>query len=600
VSAVAEGVATRAPRSANPIGRLFASLRPIQRLLRPYRRLLVGGVMMNLGVALATLGASFTGAYLVGRALTGASSSELVPLVWLVVALVIPIAVFGWLEEVLIHVLSFRMLDDLRRELFDRFRELAPAYFLQRRSGDVTVAAMSDVELIEVYTSHLLPPFIVALVVPVLALVGLFLMHWALGLVVLPCVLLVASVPSWLLRRAQAQGEAMRRELGELGANVVDVVQGVREVATTGSGTRFLELIGKQHERLARVSVAHGRRSGLEQGATDALTAVAMILTLAVGAVLVTHGALSKQWYPAAIILAGGAFAPIVAVTGVAREMSQVSAASERINALLEAKPVVTDVVDRSPQGPFEPSIEFRDVRFRYGPDLPDVLHGVSFAVGVHETVALVGHSGAGKSTCTNLLLRLWDPTEGSVSVGGHDLRSFVQRDLRARIAVVPQDTYLFHTTVRENVRLGREDATDAELEEVARHAQALEFIEALPDGWDTLLGERGMTLSAGQRQRIAIARALLKDAPILLMDEAVSNLDAGSEAEVHRALREATARRTTLLIAHRPSTIRLADRVLVMDAGRIVETGTFDELAAAGGTFARLLRTPSGLGAAS
>ena len=236
VSAVAEGVATRTPRGVGPIGRLLASLRPIRRLMAPYRRLLVGGVLMNLGVAVATLGAALTGAYLVGRALTGATSSDLVPLVWLVVALVIPIAVFGWLEEVLIHVLSFRMLDDLRRELFDRFRELAPAYFLQRRSGDVTVAAMSDVELIEVYTSHLLPPFIVALVVPVLALVGLFLMHWALGLVVLPCVLLVASVPSWLLRRAQAQGEAMRHELGELGANVVDVVQGVREVATTGSG----------------------------------------------------------------------------------------------------------------------------------------------------------------------------------------------------------------------------------------------------------------------------------------------------------------------------------------------------------------------------
>src|SRR5262249_26090036 len=185
-----------------------------------------------------------------------------------------------------------------------------------------------------------------------------------------------------------------------------------------------------QHERLAGVSVAHGRRAGLEQGATDALTAVAMIATLAVGSVLVTHGALPKQWFPAAIILAGGAFAPIVAGTRGAREMSQVSAASERINALLEAEPVVTDVVDRSPQGPLESSIEFLDVRFRYGPDLPDVLHGVSFTIAVHETVALVGHSGAGKSTCTNLLLRLWDPTEGSISVGGHDLRAFVQRDL--------------------------------------------------------------------------------------------------------------------------------------------------------------------------
>jgi ABC-type multidrug transport system fused ATPase/permease subunit len=301
----------------------------------------------------------------------------------------------------------------------------------------------------------------------------------------------------------------MRRELGELGANVVDVVQGVREVATTGSGTRFLELIGKQHERLARVSIAHGRRSGLEQGATDALTAVAMIGTLAVGAVLVTHGSLPKQWFPAAIILAGGAFAPIVAVTGVAREMSQVSAASERINALLEARPTVTDVVDRSPQGPVEPSIEFHDVRFRYGPDLPDVLHGVSFAVGVHETVALVGHSGAGKSTCASLLLRLWDPREGSVSVGGHDVRSFVQRDLRARIAVVPQDTYLFHTTVRENVRLGRDDATDAELEEAARRARDDLVGRAAPAHRDRPRAAEGCADPADGRGRLEPGRRL-------------------------------------------------------------------------------------------
>jgi ATP-binding cassette subfamily C protein CydC len=596
--AAVEGL-THAARRGGPgaIGRLLTSLRPIRRLLFPYRGLLIGGVVMNLLVELATLGAALTGAYLVGRALTGATATELIPFVWLVVGLVLPIALFGWLEVVLVHVLSYRLLNDLRCELFERFRELAPAYFLERRSGDVTRTAMSDVELIEVFTSHLVPPFIVALVVPFLALVALFLMHWALGLVVLPFVALVASVPSWLLRRAEEQGQAMRQELGELGANVVDVVQGVREVATTGSALRFLERIGQQHERLARVSVAHGRRSGLEQGATDALTALAMIATLAVAAVLVTHGAMPARWFPAAVILTGGSFAPIVAVTGVAREVSQVAAAADRITELLEARPAVTDVVQRSPAGPFVPRIEFRDVRFRYGPDLPDVLHDVSFVIAPHETVALVGHSGAGKSTCANLLLRLWDPADGTIAVGGHDLRSYVQRDLRAQIAVVPQDTYLFHTTVRENVRLGREGAGDRELEDAARVAQALDFIEALPDGWDTVLGERGLTLSAGQRQRIAIARALLKDAPILLMDEAVSNLDAGSEAALHRALGEASARRTTLLIAHRPSTIRLADRVLVMEAGRIVETGTFDELSAAGGTFARLLLTPSGLG---
>jgi len=204
--------------------------------------------------------------------------------------------------------------------------------------------------------------------------------------------------------------------------------------------------------------------------------------------------------------------------------------------------------------------------------------------------VALVGASGAGKSTCANLLARLWDVRDGSITVGGHDVRAFPQADLRNLMAVVPQDVYLFHTTIRENIRLGRPDAADQDVELAAELAQAGPFIRALPDGWDTVAGERGATLSGGQRQRIAIARALLRDAPILIMDEAVSNLDAEAERDLHAALRQVAAGRTTLLIAHRPSTISLADRVVVLEDGRVAETGSYVSLLAAGGTLARLL----------
>jgi ABC-type multidrug transport system fused ATPase/permease subunit len=572
------------------VRRLIHSLRPVASLLRPYRAWVLGGILLNLGVHLATLGAAVVGAALVGKALTGASASELTPLAWAVVAFVLPLGLFGWLEIVVVHVMSFRLLDDMRRVLFERFRLLAPAYFLRRRSGDVSRASMADVELLELFTSHMAPPLVVAVVVPAVAVVALGFLHPVLALVVLPFALAVASVPSWLLGRAQAEGDRLREELGELGANVVDVVQGTREVLAAGATGLVLDRVRRQHARILHTSIAHGRRSGLEQAATDALTALATIATLAATAALVLNGSIASDRFPVAIVLAAGAFAPLISVSSVFREVGQVSASADRIQELLAASPVVTDTVDEPPPGSLAPRVEFRDVHFGYGPDLPDVLRGVSFSIESGETVALVGLSGAGKSTCANLLLRLWDVRSGEVTLGGHDVRAFPQRDLRAHIAVVPQDVYLFNTTVRENVRLGRPEAPDEEVERAAALAQAAEFILAMPEGWDTILGERGATLSGGQRQRIAIARALLRNVPILVMDEAVSNLDAESEAVLHAALKEVAARRTTLLIAHRPSTIRIADRVVVLDAGRVIESGRYTNLMESGGALTTLM----------
>ena len=572
------------------VGRVVTSLQPVASLLKPYRWWVLAAVLVNAGVYLGTIAAAAAGAALVGRAIAGADSRQLQPLLWLIAAIVIPLGVLGWLDMVVTHVVSFRLLHDLRLVLYRRFRELAPAYLIERRSGDLARASLADVELIELFTSHIAPPIVAALIVPGLALIALGVINWVLALVVLPFVLAVASVPSWLLERARAQGEQLREELGEIGANVVDAVQGTREVLAAGAASVVLDRIRRQHQRILRASISHGRRSGLEHAATEALVGLAVVATLVTAAALVTSDSISKASFPVAIVIATGAFAPLISISATFREIGPVAAAADRIQALLAARPTVTDQVTAAPAASVTPRVVFDNVRFGYAGHLPDVLHGISFVIEPGETVALAGHSGAGKTTCTNLLLRLWDVRGGAITVGGHDIRAFPQHDLRQYMAVVPQEVYLFHATIRENIRLGRPGATDQEVEQAAEAAQAAAFISALPDGWDTIAGERAAMLSGGQRQRIAIARALLRDAPILVMDEAVSNLDAESEHALHAALQHIAANRTTLLIAHRPSTIRLADRIVVLEHGEVAETGTYGPLLVTGGTLARLL----------
>jgi thiol reductant ABC exporter CydC subunit len=556
----------------------------------------IGAALLNLGVYLTTLGAAVAGAALVGRVLAGATTSELTPLIWVVVVLAVPIGIMGWLEDVVTHVMSFRLMGELRKEMYERFRSLAPAYFLRRRSGDIARAAMADVELLEIFTSHMAPPLMVALVVPLAAIILLFMVHWAIGVVVTPLLLAAATVPSWLLRRAQAQGERIRSEHGAVGADVVDTVQGTRDILAAGAMETKLRSVSESHERILAASISHGWRSGIEQAATDGLAALAGIAAIGAAALLAVSGAVAPDRLPVVAILAGGAFLPIAALTGVMRDVGQVSSAARRVEEILAAEPLVRDVVSASPPEPIEPRIELASVRFRYGDSLPEVLHGVDLTVEPGETVALVGPSGAGKSTCANLVLRLWDVNDGRVSIGGHDVRAFTQRDLRRRMSVVPQDVFLFHASVLENIRLGLPGASLAQVEEAAELAQASEFIRALPEGWDTLVGERGTTLSGGQRQRIALARALLRDAPILILDEAVANLDAESEQAIHAALATAARRPTTLLIAHRPSTIRIADRVVVLLDGRVVESGTYQDLTAREGALSRLLATAQGV----
>jgi ATP-binding cassette subfamily C protein CydCD len=326
----------------------------------------------------------------------------------------------------------------------------------------------------------------------------------------------------------------------------------------------------------------------------EALTALGGLAVMTTGVWLVAQGRLPRPLLPLATLLALSSFSPVSELARTLKQLMETLAAARRVFEIHDEPVPVRDgpgVTAEKPSGlPEAPSIAFQRVGFSYGPGEPQALQDVSFTVGTGQTVALVGRSGAGKSTCANMLMRFWDPQSGAIRLGGHDLREYELDRLRGHIALVSQDTFLFNTTIRENLRMAREDASEADIETAAKLANASEFIEAMPDGYDTVVGERGMQLSGGQRQRISIARAMLKDAPVLVLDEATSHLDAVNEQQVREALRRLMKGRTTLVIAHRLSTVRDADRIVVLDAGLRVEEGTHRELLESGGLYARLV----------
>ncbi|WP_169806749.1 thiol reductant ABC exporter subunit CydC [Actinomadura macra] len=539
-------------------------------------------LVVTSGIAFSALliTTSVLGAWLVGAVLTGRTFGDEVPVVWTLAVCAVLTGVATWWQSYISHDWAFRILAGLRVRLYDGLERATPGRILGKRTGDLTASAMADVEKTEMFFAHTAGDYLGAVLVSLASLGVIAALDWRTALVALALMILVAVVPFTLAGRAAAQGRAMRRELGTLNAEALDGVQGLRELVTFGRGDWYLaRLVGRTRATAAH-GAAYARRSGLEQAATDLLLALGVILVPLTAAHQVRTGDLDPRWLPALIVLALASLRPIATVSATARTLGEVRAAAARVLAIIGYPAQVTDDAAEAPDI-VAADVRFEDVRFRYDGAGPDVLDGVDLHVRPGETVALVGRSGAGKTTCANLLLRFWDVASGRVLIGGHDVRDLPLSALRAAVTLVPQEVYLFNLSVRENIRLARPRASDAEVEAAARDAIAHDFIAALPQGYDTPCGERGAQLSGGQRQRIAIARALINNAPVIVLDEAVSSLDTENEKAVQEAVASARTGHTMITIAHRLSTIRAADRVILLDGGRAADTGTHDELLA-------------------
>jgi ATP-binding cassette subfamily C protein CydCD len=525
-------------------------------------------------------------AVLVAQAATG---GNLALWLWALALLVPATAVLRWLDSFISHDLAYRLLAELRIRLYALLDPLAPAYLVRRRSGDLVSALLGDVELIELFYAHTISPVFVAILVPGGVLIALGVLAPGLAIVLVPFLIAVALTPLLAARQSAQLGAALREVTGEVSAHAVDSVQGLRTIAAFDHGPGRAAEVAERSLQLGELKRQFLRWQAVQNAAIEALMGLGALAVMTAGARLVADGQLARTALPLATLLAAASFQPVLTIVTVAKELTQTLGAARRFFAVEDEPVPVRDGpgtdVPRKRAG-----VRFEDVTFAYGGDERAALRGVSFEVPAGQTVALVGRSGAGKTTCAHLLLRFWDPQQGRISIDGRDLRLLRLDDLRGTIALVAQDTYLFNTTLRENIRLGRPTASDAEVLEAARAANVDEFAQALPDGYDTTVGERGLQLSGGQRQRVSIARALLKDAPILVLDEATSHLDAVSEAEVRQALDRLSAGRTTVVIAHRLSTIRSADHIVVLDDGSVVEQGRHTDLVALDGLYSHLI----------
>ena len=563
-------------------------------LVKPWRNELILTFLLGVVHHGTAIGVGVVSALLVGQVITG---GDLTLLLILLGALTPLAAFFIWTESWVAHDLAYRLLAEMRVDVYRKLDPLAPAYMTRRRSGDLVSIVGGDVETVEFFFAHTITPAFTAVVVPGVVVAVLAVIAWPMAIAVAPFLVAVALSPLFAQRRSERLGEELRHQLGDVHAHMVDSIQGMREIVAFGQGrARTGEMVANSW-RFAHFQLQFLKERAFQIGFIEAMTALGGLIVLTVGVWLLTNGDISRPELILAVVLSVAAFAPVSDIARTMKQLMETLAASRRLFAIHDEPVPVIDgagvpAANTNNGHRPAPSLVFDAVRFDYGPGEPQALDGVSFDVEPGHTVALVGRSGAGKSTCANLAMRFWDPREGSVQLDGHDIREYKLDDLRQQIALVSQDTYLFNASIRDNILLGRPDASQEELEEAARLANSHDFIAAFPEGYDTIVGERGMQLSGGQRQRVAIARALLKNAPVLILDEATSHLDAVSESQLRQALENLMQGRTTVVIAHRLSTIRNAHRIVVLDNGGAVEQGSHQELLEQHGLYAQLVAT--------
>ena len=494
------------------------------------------------------------------------------------------------------HIAAYRTLHRLMNRLYRHLQGLSPSFFNRRHTGNLVARSVGDVEAIEDFIAHGIPETLLAIVIPITMGAVLFVLNWKLALIALLPLPVVAAVLYVTTTRITNYWRRVRSRFGELSASMQDHLSGVKTIQSYTREAESAKRIDTESRQYRDSIIYANTWSLIPAGIIEASSGAGFVLIVLAGAWMTGSGPLQVEVADLLVFFMylGQIFLPFLRLANITENLQKSAASAERVFELLEVRPTIVDRPTATIPTGMRFDVEFEHVQFGYV-DGATVLDDVSFRVEAGETAALVGVTGIGKTTACHLLVRFFDVDAGQINLGGHDIRDLPLEYLRSQVSLVSQDVFLFRGTVRENLLLGNPQAAEDDLRTAARTANAEDFILSLPEGYDTVVGERGVRLSGGQKQRIAIARALLKGAPVLVLDEATSAVDSNTESQIREAVTRATAGRTVLIVAHRLSTIMAADRIVVLDGGRVVEVGTYDELAATDGCFSRLCRIQQG-----
>jgi ABC-type multidrug transport system fused ATPase/permease subunit len=545
--------------------------------LRPYRR----GVIVSFVLAAVAMGVGVLIPYLVGRTVDeiGSGTTDLWPLAGAIVAAGLLQLVFSVARRLVAGRVSLGVEFDLRNQIYRHLQSLELAYFDEQSTGQLMSRSTVDLQAVRFFLGYGLLFILQSLVTIAVAGLIMFIVNPGLAVLALAPSPLIFWVAFMYGKKNRPASQEVQQRIAELTTEVDESIGGIRLVKAFAREERQLERVRRAAARVFDQSMVSTRLSAFYTPFIGFLPQLGLALVLLVGGRQAINGQITVGEFVAFIGYVTRLTSP-VRMLGIALGMSQRAVASgARVFEILDRKPRMTSPPDARPLPEGGGHVQIRDVDFAYEPGTPPILDGVDLDVEAGTTVAVVGPTGSGKTTLVMLLPRLYDPQSGSVTIDGVDLREVQLESLRSQVGFVSDEPFLFSDTVRNNIAYARTDATQEAVEAAARRADIHDFIAGLPKGYDTMIGERGLTVSGGQRQRLAIARAIVADPRILILDDATSSVDASTEAQIKAALRELMRGRTTFIIGHRLSTISLADDIVVLEQGRVTARGTHDEL---------------------